>query len=89
MKLEFREGYKRITGIQTFVRNRVQNRKDKLKMLEAFFDQERKLMVMHYSDKGKKKSKVKSPLESLKALEHNKKFKYYILSIYYGYKIVS
>ena len=58
-------------------------------MLEAYFDQERRLMVQHYSDKTKKKSKVKSPLESLKALEFNKKFKYYILSIYYGYKIIS
>lgn len=58
-------------------------------MLEGYFDQERKLMVQYYSEKGKKKSKVKSPLEGLKALEYNKKFKYYILSIYYGYKIIS
>lgn len=58
-------------------------------MLEGYFDQELKLMIQHYSDKGKKKSKVKSPLESLKILGYNKKFKYYILSIYYAYKIIS
>lgn len=38
MKQDFRKGYKRIAGIQMFVRNRLKIRKDKLKMLEDYFD---------------------------------------------------
>ena len=86
---EFRAWYNRIVQIQMNIKKRIQIRKDKLRMLEGYFDQERKIMVNYYSDKGKKKSKVKSPLDSLKSLEYNKKFKYHILSVYYGYKIIS